>query len=336
MTNPPRSGDPLTDVLSLVGIVNAPVLRFEAGSGALAFPGSLPLELGSVIQGQAWLRLPGQVCPLHLVAGDCYLLSGAQPYTLSLNSDGEEGRPEAVKTVVARHRSPDGVVRWGQSHAETILVCGGFDLRANADLLLGRLPRQIHLSVQASRLPLLHAALGALAQETCVSRLGSRLVMENLAQIVLVEMLRGYAASASCGAGGWLGALTDERIDRALRLMHGEPLRRWTLPELAHTAGMSRSSFALRFKTLVGSAPLDYLLRWRMRLAGQELRDSSRTISSLALEYGYSSESAFSASFKRALGCSPRSYRSQMNGVPNAPTCGLGDESASTLADSSR
>ena len=307
-------GDPLADILALVGIVSAPAVRLELGTtGAISFPGVLPVEYGSVIQGSCWLSLPGQAEPHKLVAGDCYMLNGEQPYMLRFDPD---SWPVDVNEFVAQHRAPDGVVRASaRSVPQTVMVCGGFQVQANADLLLKLLPELIHLSASPTALPLLHAALNALAQETCADDLGSRLVTASLAQVVLVQVLRGYAASQPCRSGNWLGAFADERVRRSLQLIHGDPLRRWTLPELADVAGMSRSGFALRFKTLVGTPPLDYLLRWRMHRAGQVLRNSNRTISSLAFEYGYTSESAFSASFKRALGCSPRHYRTQLEEV---------------------
>ena len=328
MTDSPKlASDPLTDVLTLVGPVSAPVLRFELGSqGTLAFPGSLPLEFGSVVRGSVWLNRPGQAEALLLMAGDCYVLSGPRAYTLSVggSNSSTDGPAETVESVVARPRSLDGRVRSGKGEIRAELVCGGFSLRGNGDLLLSHLPALIHIRVQHSGSPLLNSSLDALTQETSAHNLGSRLVTESLTRIVLIQMLRTYAASTSCGVGTWLGALTDEQISGALHQIHGDPLRRWTLPELARVAGMSRSSFALRFRTLVGTSPLDYLLRWRMRLAGQVLRESSRTISSLAFEYGYASESAFSASFKRALGCSPKTYRTSVDTASEVSNCLVG------------
>src|SRR5476649_644596 len=94
-----------------------------------------------------------------------------------------------------------------------------------------------------------------------------------------------------------------------VNLLHAEPNRRWTLPELAGEVAMSRSAFALRFKTLVGISPLDYLLRWRMRLAGRALATSKASVSLIGMAYGYESESAFSSAFKRVRGRPPREYR---------------------------
>ena len=90
--------------------------------------------------------------------------------------------------------------------------------------------------------------------------------------------------------------------------MHGDPAHRWTLQELAKRAGMSRSTFALKFKETVGASPMEYLTRWRMLLAGDRLTNSTDPISAIALSLGYESESAFSTAFKRVMGCSPRQY----------------------------
>jgi AraC-like DNA-binding protein len=108
---------------------------------------------------------------------------------------------------------------------------------------------------------------------------------------------------------GWLGALADPKIGAALRLMHDDVAKRWTVADLAAAVGMSRSSFALRFKQLVSLAPLDYLVQWRMHLAARALHKSSRSISSIAFDLGYDSESAFSNAFKRIMGSSPKSFR---------------------------
>jgi len=82
----------------------------------------------------------------------------------------------------------------------------------------------------------------------------------------------------------------------------------WTLQELAERVGMSRSSFAQKFKQTVSATPIDYLTRWRMLLAGDRLANSNDPISTISLSLGYESESAFSTAFKRVMGCSPRQY----------------------------
>jgi AraC-like DNA-binding protein len=110
------------------------------------------------------------------------------------------------------------------------------------------------------------------------------------------------------GGVGWLFALADKQMGAAINAMHGDPAQRWTLQDLAERAGMSRSTFALKFKATVGESPMEYLTRWRVLLAGDRLANSGDPISVIARSLGYESESAFSTAFKRVMGCSPRQY----------------------------
>jgi AraC-like DNA-binding protein len=71
---------------------------------------------------------------------------------------------------------------------------------------------------------------------------------------------------------------------------------------------MSRTAFALRFKSKVGQTPMEYLTRWRMLLADERLRHSREPVSAVALSLGYTSESAFSTAFKRVMGAAPRRH----------------------------
>src|SRR4051794_30079420 len=91
--------------------------------------------------------------------------------------------------------------------------------------------------------------------------------------------------------------------------MHGDPGGPWQLEELAKSSAMSRTTFALRFKTVAGVPPLTYLHDWRMRIAVRVLREEDTPLSTLAVSLGYSSESAFSNAFKRTIGMAPKCYR---------------------------
>ena len=102
----------------------------------------------------------------------------------------------------------------------------------------------------------------------------------------------------------------DPRIAQAVNGIHQQPGRRWTLRDLTAAAGMSRSVFCLRFKQLVGVAPLDYLLNWRMQLAAKDLRKTTKTLAEIAYALGYESESAFAHAFKRVMRAAPRRFRS--------------------------
>lgn len=145
-------------------------------------------------------------------------------------------------------------------------------------------------------------------QELREGQPGGFLVIQHLAHMMLVQALRLHLAEGIKGGVGWLFALADRQMSAAINAMHDDPARRWTLQDLAHRAGMSRSTFAEKFKEMVGASPMEYLTRWRMLLAGDRLVNSSDPVSVIALSLGYESESAFSTAFKRVLGCSPRQY----------------------------
>ena len=106
---------------------------------------------------------------------------------------------------------------------------------------------------------------------------------------------------------GWLFALSDKRVGAAIKAIHREPSRRWTVQTLATEAGMSRSGFAAQFRQLVGESPIEYLTKWRMLLAGRSL-ENGEPIGAIAHALGYESESAFRTAFKRVTGNSPRQH----------------------------
>jgi AraC-like DNA-binding protein len=136
--------------------------------------------------------------------------------------------------------------------------------------------------------------------------------------MILVQALRLHLAEGLKGRVGWLFALSDKQMSAVITSMHDEPAHDWTVEELGHCAGMSRSIFALRFKETVGVSPLQYLTRWRMLLAGDRIANTSDSISEIAQSLGYESASAFAKAFKKIMGCSPRQYTREQNSVSPA------------------
>ncbi|MFY0539371.1 helix-turn-helix transcriptional regulator [Nannocystis pusilla] len=134
-------------------------------------------------------------------------------------------------------------------------------------------------------------------------------MLDRLAQVILVHGMRRLGAGDIGRRASWLRALADPQIGAALRQIHADVGRRWTLGELAAAVGMSRSAFALRFTRMVGKPPLEYAIAWRMQLARDALRTSERPVGELGFALGYASESAFSTAFRREVGESPRAFR---------------------------
>ena len=146
----------------------------------------------------------------------------------------------------------------------------------------------------------LQSTLRFLTSEARELRAGGETVITRLADILVIQAIRSWIATDPQAQTGWLGALRDKQIGRAIALIHRDPARDWTVASLASAVGMSRSGFAARFTELVGEPAMHYLLRWKMHAALTWLRESDAPLSQLASRLGYDSEAAFSRAFKRA------------------------------------
>jgi AraC-like DNA-binding protein len=151
----------------------------------------------------------------------------------------------------------------------------------------------------------MQSTLRLMAAEARELRPGGEAVITRLADILVVQALRYWLESDPAAQSGWLGALQDKQIGRAIALIHREPARPWTVASLAHELAMSRSAFAARFTELVGEPVMQYIARWRMQLALSSLRDEGGTVGELANQLGYRSEAAFARAFKRVIGVPP-------------------------------
>ena len=137
-------------------------------------------------------------------------------------------------------------------------------------------------------------------------RPGREHVLGRLVEVLLVESLRSTVGEGA--PAGLLRGLADPRLTAAMRLMHGDPARAWTVEALARKAALSRSAFFERFTRAVGMPPMEYLLAWRMALAKDLLRKSDVTIATVAERVGYGSASTFSTAFSRHVGQAPSHY----------------------------
>jgi AraC family transcriptional regulator, alkane utilization regulator len=145
--------------------------------------------------------------------------------------------------------------------------------------------------------------------EARAARPGNAAMLGRLTELMFVEILREYMHRLPATQGGWLAGLNDVHVGKALRLLHTNPVRHWTVDELAREVGLSRSVLAQRFTELVGETPMRYLADWRMQLAKQMMREGVRNIQEVAARAGYDSEAAFNRAFKRATGSPPATWR---------------------------
>jgi AraC family transcriptional regulator, alkane utilization regulator len=159
--------------------------------------------------------------------------------------------------------------------------------------------------------------VGALLQSTVKEILtladkstpGSELMLGRLMELLFIEMIRRYAARLPNSATGWFAALNDPIVSRALRSVHGDPSRRWTVDDLAREAGASRTVLAERFNAVMGQAPIEYVTGWRMQLAADRIRNGNDNLAAIAADVGYESEAAFNRAFKRVTGVTPGRWR---------------------------
>ena len=174
--------------------------------------------------------------------------------------------------------------------------------------LLAVLPPLIHVRKEADK-AVLHWVIERMRQELREPQPGGVVVAQQLATLLLVQTLRLHLAEEGRKGGvGWLVALSDKQMAAAIGAMHHTPGDPWTVQSLAARAGLSRTTFAVKFKEMVGLSPLEYLTRWRMTVACDRLVRSSAPISEIGEALGYDSQSAFSLAFKRVMGCSPGQY----------------------------
>src|SRR5258705_3376497 len=309
-------GDPLTDILTLTSARCVEVgILLAGGSWALRFRHPQKIKFVAVVKGNCWLSIKHEVTPLQVKTGDVFVLPAERAYVLA----GDLSAPQI-----------DGLKVFVDATGEIAKVGDGddfFDVGAHicldterGSLLSELLPPLLHIGNSSSEASAMRWLLEQLVKEVADDRPGAVLASKQLAQLLCVQVIRSYLEASGPETAGWLRALNDERIAPALRLLHREPERAWRVEELAKEVAMSRTSFAMRFKSIVGVAPLTYLMNLRMQFAEQALREGSMSVSELGLSLGYATESAFSNAFKRTTGMAPKRYRSVFAGMDRLTT----------------
>lgn len=238
---------------------------------------------------------------LKLKQNDFILIPAAHWFTMASidpGSDGGSGDPLAVTKLgdETRHGDPAGL-----PNMRTLVGRLAFG-SPDAALLVALLPRLIHVRGQ-KRLATIVQLIRSEAQENRPAR---EMVLERLLQVLLIEAIR--SASDNMTSPGLLRGLADARLAVAIRRMHEEPGRDWTVEQFANEAALSRSVFFDRFRNEVGVSPMEYLLSWRMALAKNLLRRREGGIKQIAERVGYGSASAFSVAFTRFVGMPPTRY----------------------------
>ena len=258
-----------------------------------------------LVQGRCWGGVVGS--PLRAMqAGDIIVFPGGGPQQMASASNARPQRPRV--SLPASPALPFKLELGGKGPRNSIFVCGflGCDRRP-FNPLLDALPATL----------LVHGGAGSwldifarqALEEVESRRPGGDLIVARLAELMFIETLRRYLESLPSNERGWLAAARDAVVGRALWLLHSRPAHAWTLEELAGELSCSRSVLADRFMQLVDVPPMQYLTRWRMQLAAQQLAESTAKLPEIARVVGYDSEAAFSRAFKRVVGTAPALWR---------------------------
>ncbi|MDQ8023343.1 MAG: AraC family transcriptional regulator [Moraxellaceae bacterium] len=284
------------------------ILRLETPGFALCH---------TVLEGRCWVELEdGQ--RLALQAGDTVVFpyghshiigSGLQHAPVSTN--------DLIKVVSPNMRT----VRYGGGGDLTRVVCGWFAYEDDIPHpILKSLPNVFvsSFSRQAAGEWLRHS-ISYVTAESAVEAPGTSAVATRVAEALFVESLRSYIDHLPDNDRGWLAGLRDPHVGKCLALMHADPARDWSVDALAEAVHSSRSVLAQRFNELVGTPPIQYLIRWRMAKAARLLRGGRQPLGRIAEAIGYESEAAFCRAFKKEFGITPGKWRSGDSRGPALP-----------------
>jgi AraC-like DNA-binding protein len=331
--------DVLSDVLRVVRLSGAVFFTADFSS-PWALESPIPEMLASAVMPQAECIVLFHI----LVDGECEVECGGLPVATMKSGDvivfprGEQhtmrshgaGTPAPLSSIVSLGRHDDPVqLSYGGGGRISRFVCGYLNCDQRFGPLVDSLPtmmmvrgRDDYSSIDAvdatgSRPTVMPQGSGTwlgttlkfTVNEARAARPGSTAMLGRLTELMFVELLREYMHRLPASEGGWLAGLNDPQVGKALRLLHADPGRDWTVDDLAREIAMSRSVLAQRFTELVGESPMRYLAGWRMQLAKEMMRDGVRTIQEVAACVGYDSEAAFNRAFKRATGSPPAAWR---------------------------
>ena len=309
-TELPPPTDPLGEALHLLRLTGSIYARSDLtapwGIDLPALEGHMMFHI--VTRGRCWLEADGSE-PRLLERGSLALV----PHGLGHRLVDECGRESVdfFDLPVERFTDRYEYLRYGGDGEACRLICVvvRFD-HVSAERLVDALPPVLHMDAwESGDDRWLTDTLRFIAREAEALRPGGETVITRLADILVIQMVRRWIETEADVDTGWLAALRDEQLGRAIAAMHREPGAAWTLESLARTAAMSRSVFAGRFAEVVGEPAMRYLTRWRLQLARAALREATDPVGAVAERFGYRSEAAFCRAFKREFGVSPGSDR---------------------------
>jgi AraC-like DNA-binding protein len=312
--------DVLTDMLQRSRAHGAAFSHSTAyGEWGVRFPPGAQLAIHGILGGEAfaWTDRPEEA--RRVLSGDVVLVRGPARHYMGHAPAADvvpfKGHPASALPSGSALRMAFGS---GSGHPTTFF-CGAY--RFEGDLCEGLLAGLPGLTVVRPRAgSSLRATLDVFAAELLQEAPGQQALLDSMLDVILVQALREQLAADLDAAPAWFRAMADPAVGAALRAIHADPQRDWTVAGLAAEASLSRATFARRFTRLLGLAPLAYVTDWRMALACEQLRAGHTGLAAIAHSVGYASDFSFAAAFKRHHGIAPGRWRAAArNSTP--PPC---------------
>ena len=299
------SADPLSQwLLLLAARCTLSGSLHASGEWAVAFK-TETAQINVVTEGEAWLVHEGLETPIRLRTGDGFMLTRVGAFEICSDPT---LRPQPAAEVFKARRGviegAGGTTRGSRCH---MVGCGLTLDTLDIQFLTSTLPEVVVVHGADPSAASMRWLIMRLRDELASPTPGADASHALLAQMLCIETIRYWCRHAA--ETGLLAALRDDRIAATLRAMHSDLKRPWRVDELAAMAGMRRAAFATRFRRLTGVAPLEYLLRWRMRVAAHALNGRATPMQRIAASVGYVSDSAFRLAFQRVYGVPPSDYR---------------------------
>lgn len=195
----------------------------------------------------------------------------------------------------------------------TSLICGIFMLHDTfLNPLFEALPSLLKISIGQGKdysLSSTASIVNLLLKEINQKSLAHSYMIERYLELLCAKSIRLYIETSPSEETGWLQALKDSTVARAITTIHSQPAYDWSVKKLAQGVALSPSRFAARFTETMRITPMVYVTRWRMYLASKLLNDTQLGIEQVSTRVGYENVAAFSRAFKRYAGSPPGAWR---------------------------
>ena len=268
-----------------------------------------------LIEGECWFRVENQA-PVRVEANSVISFPHGDGHVMSSDP---ELKPVSIYSLMPpfEHGKIPHVTH-GRTGERARIVCGYLQCDRRFNPLIGALPHLLVVRSQKNGMQSADATeawldltLKRASDEADAKRPGSPALLARITELLFLVVLQRHTQHLPDGQGGWLAAVRDPEIGRALRLLHEQPERKWTTVDLGHAVGVSRAALARRFADLVGEPPMRYLTSWRMQLAQHYLSQRELSLAEVAVRVGYDSDVAFNRAFRRHVGTPPATWRDE-------------------------